>query len=103
MEQDCGLCGVYVGVCLLCPAAQVVVPAVGLWAGAPAAAAVGTVLAAGSAALASAMGMATTGVVGGGGTNLMRSVGHTQFLAMSVSLAVPGLPPEYTQLCSGAM
>jgi hypothetical protein len=37
----------------------------------------------------------------GGTTSLLRSIGHTQFLAMSVSLAVPWLPQEFIQLCAG--
>jgi hypothetical protein len=28
-------------------------------------------------------------------------MGHTQFLAMSVSLAVPSLPMQYINLCQG--
>jgi hypothetical protein len=41
------------------------------------------------------------GTASGGSASLLRSMGHTQFLAMSVSLAVPWLPPEYIKLCQG--
>ncbi|GAB5540167.1 MAG: hypothetical protein Salg2KO_22700 [Salibacteraceae bacterium] len=40
-------------------------------------------------------------VSGGGGGNILRTVGHTQFLAMCTSLAVPQLPDEFTELTKG--
>lgn len=39
--------------------------------------------------------------VGSGSSNFIRSVGHTQFLAMSVGIAVPALPQQYIALCDG--
>jgi hypothetical protein len=50
---------------------------------------------------ASALSAAAAAATSGGATSLLRSIGHTQFLAMSVSLAVPWLPPEFLQLCAG--
>ncbi|KAF6252266.1 hypothetical protein COO60DRAFT_1704375 [Scenedesmus sp. NREL 46B-D3] len=44
---------------------------------------------------------AATATGAGGSTSLIRSLGHTQFLAMSVSMAVPWLPAEYIRLCAG--
>jgi hypothetical protein len=38
---------------------------------------------------------------GSGTSSLLRSIGHTQFLAMCVSLAVPYLPSEFIKLCQG--
>jgi hypothetical protein len=76
---------------------QVLVPGSDLWQKA-------ANLAAGGAALtasASAMSAAAATVSTAGTTSLLRSVGHTQFLAMSVSLAIPFLPPEYVRLCQG--
>lgn len=50
---------------------------------------------------ASALSSAAAAATSSGATSLVRSIGHTQFLAMSVSLAVPWLPHEYLQLCDG--
>lgn len=44
---------------------------------------------------------ANAGAGAGGTSNLVRSFGHTQFLAMSVSLAVPALSPQYVAMCEG--
>lgn len=63
-------------------------------------ASVATAVSAAASALSTAAAAATAGGAGGS-TSLLRSIGHTQFLAMSVSLAVPWLPPEYLQLCAG--
>ncbi|KAF8061903.1 EGF1 [Scenedesmus sp. PABB004] len=59
-----------------------------------------TAVSAAASALGAAASVASGGTAGGT-TSLLRSVGHTQFLAMSVSLAVPWLPAEYVRLCSG--
>jgi hypothetical protein len=56
------------------------------------------VAAASSSASAAAASAASSG---GGSASILRSMGHTQFLAMSMSMAVPFLPPEYTLLCKG--
>jgi hypothetical protein len=35
------------------------------------------------------------------GGNVLRSIGHTQFLAMSLALQVPNIPADYIKLCEG--
>lgn len=55
----------------------------------------------GISATAAALSAVAATTIGSGATSMLRSIGHTQFLAMSVSLAVPWLPPEYLQLCAG--
>lgn len=52
-------------------------------------------------ATASALTAVSATATGAGSSSLLRSVGHTQFLAMAVSLAVPWLPPEFIKLCQG--
>jgi hypothetical protein len=51
-----------------------------------------------AAAVASVIAAAASG---GSTGSLLRSIGHTQFLAMSVSLAVPYLPGDFIKLCEG--
>jgi hypothetical protein len=79
---------------------QVAVPGTDLLQRASSVASAATAIAATASAL-SAAAAATTASGAGGATSLLRSVGHTQFLAMSVSLTVPWLPPEYLELCAG--
>lgn len=79
-------------ICLV--SVQVVVPGVDVWQRAAMVSTGATVVATSAAVLGSA---ATAGAAG----SLIRSVGRTQFLAMSVSLAVPWLPTEYLDLCKG--
>jgi hypothetical protein len=78
---------------------QVQVPGDALWQQASKASAGATILTA--AATSASTAAAASAVSGGGSTSLIRSVGHTQFLAMSVSLAVPAMPENYLQLCRG--
>jgi hypothetical protein len=82
---------------------QVVVPGSELLSRAGAVASAATAVSATASALSAAAAVAAAGGAGGAGgsTSLLRSIGHTQFLAMSVSLAVPWLPSEYLQLCAG--
>jgi hypothetical protein len=44
---------------------------------------------------------ATAASTVGSNVNVLRSFGHTQFLAMSISMAVPALPQQYVALCEG--
>lgn len=85
--------------CLLL-STQVVVPGSDLLERASSIASAATAISATASALSAAAAAATSSGAGGA-TSLLRSVGHTQFLAMSVSLAVPWLPPEYIELCAG--
>ena len=78
---------------------QVQVPGDAIWQSASMASTSATILTA--AATSASTAAAATAVGGGGSTSLIRSVGHTQFLAMSVSLAVPTMPENYLQLCRG--
>jgi hypothetical protein len=41
------------------------------------------------------------GAPNAGGANVVRSIGHTQFLAMSLTLQVPNIPSDYKNLCAG--
>eukprot|EP00210_Caulerpa_lentillifera_P004972 g4746.t1 len=43
----------------------------------------------------------SSGSSASGGGNFVRAIGHTQFLAMCTSLAVPNLPQDFLNLCSG--
>jgi hypothetical protein len=79
---------------------QVVIPGTDLLQRASTIASAATAISATASAL-SAAAAATSASGAAGASSLLRSVGHTQFLAMSVSLAVPWLPPEYIQLCAG--
>lgn len=55
-----------------------------------------------SASAAALTSVASAAAVGpGGSASLVRTLGRTQFLAMSVSMAVPFLPPQYVRLCQG--
>lgn len=50
---------------------------------------------------AAAVSIAAAAAAGASSGSLIRSLGHTQFLAMCVSLTVPYLPPEFIKLCQG--
>lgn len=47
------------------------------------------------------LGLVSSGSSASGGGNFVRAIGHTQFLAMCTTLAVPNLPQDFLQLCSG--
>lgn len=79
---------------------QVTAPGSDLWHKASNLASTATAVSATASAL-SAAAAAATATGAGGATSILRSIGHTQFLAMSVSLAVPWLPAEYVKLCTG--
>jgi predicted TPR repeat methyltransferase len=86
--------------CVLLPAClQLVVPGSDLWKRTADMASTATALSAAASAFGATAAATATGA--GGSTSLIRSLGHTQFLAMSVSMAVPWLPAEYIRLCTG--
>ncbi|WIA37428.1 hypothetical protein OEZ86_014352 [Tetradesmus obliquus] len=76
-----------------------VVPGSDLWKRAADIGSTATALSAAASAFGATAAATATGA--GGSTSLIRSFGHTQFLAMSVSMAVPWLPSEYIRLCTG--
>jgi predicted TPR repeat methyltransferase len=84
---------------LLAACLQLVVPGSDLWKRAADMAATATALSAAASAFGATAAATASGA--GGSTSLIRSLGHTQFLAMSVSMAVPWLPAEYIRLCTG--
>ena len=43
----------------------------------------------------------SSGSSAGGGGNFVRAIGHTQFLAMCTSLAVPNLPNSFVEMSNG--
>jgi hypothetical protein len=64
--------------------------------------AAGANVAANVIAVASSLPAVASGVnAANAGGNVVRSIGHTQFLAMSLSLQVPNIPADYIQLCAG--